>query len=665
MIITQMKIVNFGPFREEALIKFEKGGHGVHIIRGNTGQGKTSIFRAINWALYGEVRDRKNVAIPPSSLMNISLARRDIHQFFVHVLFTHEGHEWSIRRKMEAKKNSDKEYINGMRVDVIRDGQPLSNGQQEINRILPPDVSRFFFFDGEMLGEYEELLSNESSAMKKIRNSIEQILGIPIIKTAKEDVLEVKKKYEQERSRLLRKYGDLSYEKLAEDLKKANDDIEITEESIKKLGVQLDTVNEEIRRIKRRLGEIDGVRKLIDEKSTLEREISSLESNIEKEQENMKTLTSELYRSVLCDLALDVVSSLKHKHEIIMGRYDKKKGFEHDLKKLEKSIKNNICPTCNRVFEAGLEDQLKLDIESLKQQIDELTEIPEPDLSYTVGANKLEKMTQDLVEAEDFRTIETAIYNFETEISTKRSRIFQIKDELGESSEEEIKSLTIELASNGKEQGRLEQIILIKKARLSGYKEGKMKIEQEMRRIPMHEIVEINGFIDVLEQLSSIFEASIDTYREMKRKEVQEVATRIFKKIAEKESFVRLEINENFGLSIVTDTGIKLNKGEWRSAGEEQIVALSLIGALNKCSNVSAPVFMDTPFGRLDPNHGRNILSYLPEMSEQIVLLVTDREFRKEDERVLAGQIVTDYRVKHLSSDEGSIIRYETNEVVN
>jgi hypothetical protein len=40
------------------------------------------------------------------------------------------------------------------------------------------------------------------------------------------------------------------------------------------------------------------------------------------------------------------------------------------------------------------------------------------------------------------------------------------------------------------------------------------------------------------------------------------------------------------------------------SAGSEQIVALSLIGALNRCATREGPVVMDTPFGRLDRRHG-------------------------------------------------------------
>jgi len=117
-----------------------------------------------------------------------------------------------------------------------------------------------------------------------------------------------------------------------------------------------------------------------------------------------------------------------------------------------------------------------------------------------------------------------------------------------------------------------------------------------------------------------------------------------------------LKINEQFGLSIVTQAGTVFDRAEWRSSGEEQIVALSLIGALNKCAQASAPVFMDTPLGRLDIQHGERVLRYLPSLSEQVVLLVTDREFRKGDEAFLDGKIKSDFTLSYQSEKDGSRI---------
>lgn len=155
---------------------------------------------------------------------------------------------------------------------------------------------------------------------------------------------------------------------------------------------------------------------------------------------------------------------------------------------------------------------------------------------------------------------------------------------------------------------------------------------------------------------NKIFEKSVSIYREKRRIEVESKATEIFRQIRSKKDFAELKINTNFGLSIVTEDGTIINKSEWRSAGEEQLVALALIGALNKCAQIAAPVFMDTPFARLDTKHGQKILSYIPNLSEQVAIFVTDREYRKEDEKYLSDKVVSDYTLVHKGEKTGTII---------
>jgi len=93
-----------------------------------------------------------------------------------------------------------------------------------------------------------------------------------------------------------------------------------------------------------------------------------------------------------------------------------------------------------------------------------------------------------------------------------------------------------------------------------------------------------------------------------------------------------------------------------RSAGVEQVVALSLIDGLNRTGRVVGPIVVNTPFGRLDLHDRDNILTYPPNVASQFVLLVHGGEIRPEaDLASIKATIGAIYEIKELSETQSRL----------
>jgi len=272
IIIEKIEMVNFGPFEGRKEISFNNKGNGVHLFRGANGQGKTSIQNSILWALYGTAFDRYKRVIPPTSLLNFKARNDDIYQIRVTLYVNHEGEIWTIMREMKASKHTDNSYSKHENLHVTKSGKPLPNDQNEIERILPREVNRFFFFDGEMLKEYEELLYKNSNSIELLKKSIERILGVPNFRIARDDLASILTKLESERTKILKRLGGQDYDKLVEEFQNISQIIRNAEDNINEFNLKIESLKEETKNKNNQLKDLEGIRDLGVKRDRLEAE---------------------------------------------------------------------------------------------------------------------------------------------------------------------------------------------------------------------------------------------------------------------------------------------------------------------------------------------------------------------------------------------------------
>jgi DNA sulfur modification protein DndD len=84
------------------------------------------------------------------------------------------------------------------------------------------------------------------------------------------------------------------------------------------------------------------------------------------------------------------------------------------------------------------------------------------------------------------------------------------------------------------------------------------------------------------------------------------------------------------------------------SAGERQLLAVSLLAGLARASGRMLPVVIDTPLGRLDQDHRKRLIQrYLPHASHQVIVLSTDTEITPQVLGKLGGSISHMIKLEH------------------
>ena len=161
----ELIISGFGPFKGEVVVPFDQiGESGLFLISGDTGAGKTTIFDAIAFALFGCASGENRTT---DSMRSDYATSED--RTFVKLVFSHKGRRYEVERNplyQRAKKRGDgftEEKPNATLIKwdgtVVAGYQPVTN---EIIEILSVDYKQFKQIAMIAQGEFMKLLTASS-----------------------------------------------------------------------------------------------------------------------------------------------------------------------------------------------------------------------------------------------------------------------------------------------------------------------------------------------------------------------------------------------------------------------------------------------------------------------------------------------------------------------
>ena len=165
MRINKIKLYNFGSYEGQNNLDFSTNNHEerVVVIGGKNGAGKTTLFTAIQVCLYGNYTFGYKTAgklylKEIYNLVNSKVRLDENAKAYVEIAFSHiddtELIEYVIRREWYWPKNELKEtFIVYKNKNLLKD-EELGNFQNYLLHLIPPDMLKLYFFDGEKIADY-------------------------------------------------------------------------------------------------------------------------------------------------------------------------------------------------------------------------------------------------------------------------------------------------------------------------------------------------------------------------------------------------------------------------------------------------------------------------------------------------------------------------------
>ena len=637
MQIIELTIANFRPYYGEVTIEPRtESNHPLILVRGKNDTGKTSLFTALRFCLYGaETRDERSEHINRTAVEESSGTTR------VEMTLLHDDDIFTIERGIEYNQtdNADNRRavewyreVRGPDEDVVSREDSESTYRKFINRILPENISRFFLFDAEELQRFEQ------SHDETVRESIETILGIQEIENAIGDLENRKTKFDRD----FAEYESTAIEvsELREELGEVIDELEsIGDENEGKISEKQDkkqTKEQNLRDIRKKLDEIKDTEDLRDERDKLEQSLK------EDEEELKETIAErdELRREVGPIMAARGRQVFRDEYEI--------EGTSGEADFLNQLMKRDNCVCGDQItdkkYEEIAERYRKLRSPN-RRRLASLMQI-----SRGVDTNVTSELNRYTQYQASIRRLNNTIDEISTEIEELQSKI----DKIEESEKADLKDKETQL---NKEIGETQKEINQLKER-----KGELKSERERLKTRISGMDEAESEAERLREMSVLAERCRNAFKDIKselvdsrRESVEQHASDTFQQLTNRPDYYEgLEITENYELRVLTSNARRSLADQDPSAGQTQIIAYSFIAGLSEYTTRNAPVVIDTPIGRLDPEHKANLVEFYHEFSDQVVILYQPNELTEDDIEVMHNYISKHFRIKIRDDDKSA-----------
>lgn len=649
MLLQSIKLENFRQFRNES-IDFADGSNGknVTIIIGENGTGKTTFAQAFFWCLYGETEfSDKNML---NKVVASELRPGQEAKVQVVLKLKHGDVDYTlIREQIYRKDNSNRIKPDNTVFDIAKKDASGNTSyikktacESEVKGILPKELSRYFFFDGERIEKMSKDISNGKKAAD-FADAVKGLLGLngmysaiqhfnPRVRTSV--ISSYESSYNSQSNAKIKEYTDI--------INRCNAEIEQIDARIEELDSEIETATARKTDKVKELKQYEEGEKLQEEREKLQRKIAAAE----KSKANVYKLMSKDFNGNLSSFFS--ISLIQRALELLSEKDFAGKDIPYmHAKTIEYLLKQKVC-LCGTHLDEGTIPYTKV-----KELIDFL---PPQSISTTIGDFKKESKRR----AVDKKDLYGQLSDHMAVISQQDDDLIELRDDLaivegklsGGDVRDKVRAINheIQLCDQTIAKDRAERDRKI--AERARKETERDRADTERRNLTL--LDEANKKIEIYktyaERIYKELLVEYSTSEEKIRTRLQTTINDIFKQIYN--GGLYLEIDDKYHISVyVTDyegdvetstaqsisvifafiTGIIKMARDNRNSTDEDTKLLS---------SEPYPLVMDAPLSAFDKRRIKTVCEALPETAEQVIIFIKDTD----------GELAEDYMGDKIGS---------------
>ncbi len=648
MILKYVKLKNFRQFVGEQRIEFAgPGQQNVTIIYGANGAGKTTLLNAFTWALFDEFTPAfENQKALLNEQVRSETEIGGSTELSVEVCFEHDSRTYYVVRSKTTFRDKAGVYRDGATARTIDiqgpNGPPERPSESAANvvaQILPSGLHQFFFFDGERI----EGLVRPDHGSQDLDQAIKTILGLEVLEQVYKSMPSAAKKLRDS----LKQYDKGVTEDLRAAIERGDRDLVELQESLVQSRANRNANQEQRTKVEALLRDNAAARERQLRLDDLRKQASSLEEKLVAFRRDSRLALSDraflAFAEPLANRAIKSVEELREKGRL-PAAYERQ--FLEDL------LARHLC-LCGTSLEEGTpgHDSIAklLPVAGIRDLQEAWSQI---------GANAKRYLAERPSIRERLRSNVDAIANSESELGRVLQDIGGIEEQQRKSGtsivadyasqrdvfDRKIRDLDIKIHMDDNSESAKQKVLADLSSKLQ-----KAEIDDDRGKILQRQLSAADRISDAVARILQI-------RRDQTREQLDLRIKQTYEQIAFK-AYVP-ELTTDFNLILTKKVGSSEDVAVSKSQGENQLLALSFVGALARLArerfddranatkdSLSSfeggiyPFVMDSPFGALDENYRREVAHAIPLLAPQVVVMVSKSQGLGVVQEQLYGRI--------------------------